>query len=471
MGETAGPPVEIAYLDPTGSEAATALESAAADLSVAHVSTTADATDRAASVDALVVAHGADHADGFAVLAALAAAEASCPALFLTDEDVARRALDAGAADLVRGDPTAPPQALLAHRVRQVVGADPADRPGFTEHVLNTLSDVVYVLDVDGQFRQWNDELPAVTGYDEREIAEMALTDLVEAGDRPAVAEAIDSAREEGTTETREASLVTAVGDRRTYEFKVTPLVDEAVFGFAGTAREVTERKLREQRLAVLTRVLRHNVRNQMTVVQGRAERLAERLADEPDVDAIERAAADLVELSDKARRVGAALRESSANRRPLNVTEIIATTVAALNREFPDADLELSCPEGVEARTTEGLTFAVEELVRNGIEHNDGDPPRVAVRVERERTDGVGRANGRAPGTVAVTVADDGPGLPETEEVALTAGTETDLDHATGLGLWLVNWVTTAAGGELTCEDSEFGGTAVTLRFPAAGE
>jgi PAS domain S-box-containing protein len=333
----------------------------------------------------------------------------------------------------------------------------------FTESVLDALPDVFYVLDPDGSLRRWNERLPAVTVYGESELDGMSLLEMIHPDDRVTVRRAIDRAVHEAVTVTSEARIVTAIGDRAIYEFTATPLTDDAgeVVGIAGTAREVTERKLREQRLTVLARVLRHNVRNQMTVVQGRAERLQAREESGPDVAAINEAATDLVTLSDKARRVEAALRESTSMGL-FDVPDVVRTTLSALSREFPDANMELDAPDALEAHTTEGLTFAVEELVRNGIIHNEHETPTVRVAIELEQSDD-------DYDLVAITVDDDGPGMPETEQPALTASHETDLDHATGLGLWLVNWVTTAAGGSLTCEESEaLGGSAITLRFPA---
>lgn len=464
-------PVRVIYVDPGWSEGAPALAETSDDLSVEYVEAVSDDADLVADADCVVAAHRQGLVDGFDALEAVQSIDEPPPVILVSDADVAERALARGAADVVRGDPTDPPVALLAHRIQTVVDSS-ENAEGFTEGVLDTLSDVVYVLDRDGSFREWNEQLPALTSHEERALPELSLSDLVVPGDRTAIASAIDRARSEGVTQTQEASVITAVGDRVSYEFNLSPLTDDngTVFGLAGTAHEVTDSKLREQRLSVLTRVLRHNVRNQMTVVQGRAERLEARLGDDDDVAAIDDAAAELVELSDKARRVGAALRESSANRRALDVVAIIETTIAALRREFPDVDMELMVPERVEARTTEGVTFAVEELVRNAVVHNDSEQPTVRIHIERQRGENAG-ADEDVPDTVAITVADDGPGIPDSEEVALVAGQETDLNHATGLGLWLVNWVTTAAGGELTCEESAMGGTAVTLEFPAVSE
>ncbi|MFB6156422.1 MAG: ATP-binding protein [Haloferacaceae archaeon] len=66
----------------------------------------------------------------------------------------------------------------------------------------------------------------------------------------------------------------------------------------------------------------------------------------------------------------------------------------------------------------------------------------------------------------LVVTVADDGPGIPEDELAAITAGEETSLSHGSGLGLWLATWGADALGGDLSFADRN-PGTVVTLRVP----
>ena len=53
-----------------------------------------------------------------------------------------------------------------------------------------------------------------------------------------------------------------------------------------------------------------------------------------------------------------------------------------------------------------------------------------------------------------------------------MLTGDETPLNHASGLGLWYVNWAVTAGGGSLDITDSKGGGTRIelSLRTPNAG-
>lgn len=69
----------------------------------------------------------------------------------------------------------------------------------------------------------------------------------------------------------------------------------------------------------------------------------------------------------------------------------------------------------------------------------------------------------------VVLRVVDDGPGIPDAELEAVTAGRETALSHGSGLGLWLVRWAARALGATFTFADREPRGTVVELQLPAS--
>jgi signal transduction histidine kinase len=58
----------------------------------------------------------------------------------------------------------------------------------------------------------------------------------------------------------------------------------------------------------------------------------------------------------------------------------------------------------------------------------------------------------------------DDGPGLASNERAVLDGRSETPLEHGTGLGLWLANWIVTGLGGELEVVDPD--GEGMTLEI-----
>jgi signal transduction histidine kinase len=69
------------------------------------------------------------------------------------------------------------------------------------------------------------------------------------------------------------------------------------------------------------------------------------------------------------------------------------------------------------------------------------------------------------------VSVADDGPGIPDHERAVLTDGEETALEHGSGLGLWLVHWVVERSGGRLSFAENDPRGSVVRMDLRPASE
>jgi signal transduction histidine kinase len=255
-------------------------------------------------------------------------------------------------------------------------------------------------------------------------------------------------------------------GERRTYAVSVSRLVDPGGthVGWTVVLTDVTERERRRQQLEVLNRVLRHNLRNDAGVVHGYADFLVDRL-DDPELarmaDAIERRSAALEALGEKARTVEALV--DGEPRSSVAAGSLVERIVADAREATPDADVQLDVRTDATVSVAErALTAAVENLIENAVRHHDGEGverddggPWAAVTVDRE------------DGALVVRVADDGPGIPDAELDAIEAGEETDLQHGSGLGLWVVHWAAATLGGDVTYADREPRGTLATLRLP----
>jgi signal transduction histidine kinase len=249
---------------------------------------------------------------------------------------------------------------------------------------------------------------------------------------------------------------VRCVDDARLFEMRtsiVTDPKDERV-GRALVLREITDRKRYENQLQVLNRVLRHNLRNDLTVVGGHLEVAAEQ-ADDGVASMLDEAAGkieDLLTTAETARRVQSTLEDSETVQQDLG--SIVESFRSRVHGEYPAVTLDVSTPESLAVEATDALEDALWELVENACEHT-GDSPHVEIAV------------GHQAGLADVTISDDGPGLPEHERAVLETATETDLEHGSGLGLWLAHWVLEDAGGDLTFAVDD--GTTVRATLPMA--
>jgi two-component system OmpR family sensor kinase len=109
-------------------------------------------------------------------------------------------------------------------------------------------------------------------------------------------------------------------------------------------------------------------------------------------------------------------------------------------------------------------LRHLLHNLLGNARRHGvgeDGRPPRIDVALTR-------RLGSGGAGQVVLTVADDGPGvpdevLPDAFERFVGGG------RGTGLGLWIVRWIAELHGGTATIANRPPGGAVVTVTLPAA--
>ena len=247
---------------------------------------------------------------------------------------------------------------------------------------------------------------------------------------------------------------------RRTYRIRTSRITDQHddAVGHALVLSDVTDQRLRQQRLQVLNRVLRHNLRNEMNVIQLSAERIANgEGAHEAEAERIIDQADALVDLAAQVHRTERVVGGEVDPGQAVDVAAVLDRVVARLDADGATVDLRVDGGAGLAVRTDPALFDAVvANLLDNAVRHA-GEAPRVDV-----------HATERA-GWLVVRVADDGPGIPDDEVAAIRAGRETELLHGSGMGLWLVDWGTTRLGGEVSFGTSDRGGAAVTVRIPGA--
>ncbi|WP_226010625.1 histidine kinase N-terminal 7TM domain-containing protein [Halomicrobium salinisoli] len=251
-------------------------------------------------------------------------------------------------------------------------------------------------------------------------------------------------------------------GDRRHFQVTVSPVTAGGVTrGRLVVIRDVTELIHREKELAtakqVLSRVFRHDIRNDLTVIRGYAELIAERTAGETARMArtISETTEELAATANKARRIERTLEEPT-EAIDLEVTSLLESSVESVRACHPDATYDVDLPAELWVHASTDLEAAFRNAVENAVVHNDGQDPTVRIRTRQQ--------NGR----VVVTVADDGPGIPDEELEVLERREEAPLSHASGVGLWLMTAIVERSDGDVAF-DTGADGTAVTFCLPAA--
>ncbi|RLM76477.1 ATP-binding protein [Halorubrum sp. Atlit-26R] len=314
----------------------------------------------------------------------------------------------------------------------------------------------------EGTLSRWNGRLSSDTGYEPESLSGRALTSLFGEETSGLVSDSLSRVYREGEPASCEAQLLTRSGERVPYRLSLGPVTDgDRVVGAVGVGEDLTEASLREERLAVLTRVLRHNFRNDLNVVTGFTGRAIEAVDDPDLVTELERVvdtAERLLRLGETSRKVERLLSQRPSPR-PVALAPAVDAALESLDPAVrARAAVEVDVPEDLAVSAVAFLPEAITELVDNAVRHNDADAPRVRISA----------AELPSESWTSLVVADDGPGIPPAERAVLT-GEETPLEHASGLGLWYVNWIVTAGGGSLDIAESKAGGSRIELSLRAA--
>jgi signal transduction histidine kinase len=231
---------------------------------------------------------------------------------------------------------------------------------------------------------------------------------------------------------------------------------------YLSVARDVSERHDRITLLEVLDRVLRHNVRNELSVIRGRVESLTAGTGDEQiDVRQARNQLSSLLPACDRLIETVTKEREivDLVGKQPeatdLDAEDLLGQVVERTRAQFPEAEISLdgSAPRPLEAIPE--LKRAIAELLENAIQHNDRERPSLSVRVDQTET------------STDIEIRDDGPAIPEADVAVLEDSAIEPLYHGSGMGLWLVQWIVKLSDGRVEFVERESRGNTVKLHLP----
>lgn len=211
-------------------------------------------------------------------------------------------------------------------------------------------------------------------------------------------------------------------------------------------------------RTNVLNRVLRHNLRNDVTVIRGHLEHV-QATADEPhegQIDVTLDKLDQLIELTEKVRAVDTALERGRQTHRPINVVAAIDSQLDEIATTRPSVTVDCCCPDEAWVLADEMFASLLDNVVESAAIHGTGDP-RLHVTVT---------TTGR---TVELGIEDDGNSLPAADLAVVADGAETKLDHGCGIELWLVEWLVGKYNGDLTITQTDTGKNRLDIELPRA--
>lgn len=235
-----------------------------------------------------------------------------------------------------------------------------------------------------------------------------------------------------------------------------------AVTAKTALGRTKRERQLRETRerlesrnemLAALNRIIRHDIRNELTAVLGWGEVLRDRTGPENEeyVDRILAAADHTTHITDVVGEFLEVLEDDAgAESGSPGLDDVLETELERARSAHGDVEftVEGELPDGLPVEATEHLSSILGNLLRNAVARDESSS-QVTVGVETTET------------SVVLTVASDGSGLPEADdpEVATPERSADGSERSeSGVDRYLAELLVDIYGGDLRIEDGPTG-------------
>jgi len=217
--------------------------------------------------------------------------------------------------------------------------------------------------------------------------------------------------------------------DGRLYDVTATAITDihDRTIGHVITFHDISEHVRQQQRHEVLNRVFRHNIRTETNVISSYAELLADG-DDQGAADEITASARRIEELGSKPAKSSTSSNEGGTRSKPSRSSRSSRTASRSSGRSIQTLASIVSRIWGDIRRLASSSPCSSTSSKTVSSTQHRSEP----VRSSRGRLDG---------DRVQIRIADNGSGIDDYERSILERGTETPLEHGSGLGLWLAKW------------------------------
>jgi PAS domain S-box-containing protein len=373
-------------------------------------------------------------------------------------EEIASDAISSGVTDYLQKEGTPDQYAVLANRVKNAVKQYRAEKKieqiqQRFRKLIEHSTDVISIVDQNGRWQFLTPSSQRILGYEPEELVGDIGFDHVHSDDQAEAIrkfnEAINNPDWIPTVEFRfdhpEKGWIWLENHARNM------VNDPDINGFVVHTRDITERKEKTQKierqnewLEEFTDIVSHDLRNPLAVARGQLEFLREQ-SDTDRVHKVESALDWMEQIIDRTStlaRSGQTDTESS----PVDLEAIVTQTWETITTD--EASL---CVEGSAKilANTDQMHELMENILQNAVDHGGSD---VIVRVG-VLEDGF-------------FVADDGPGIPESDRESVLESGVSMKENGVGLGLAICKRIIENHGWEVEITESWDGGT----RFEITG-
>lgn len=337
--------------------------------------------------------------------------------------------------------------------------------------IIDLVPDLVFVKNRDGEYLLANEATAEAYGKTPDEIEGRSEADIIPNAEDSAEFRQDDlEVIESGEPKTiGEETLTTAAGETRILQtvkipYKVPETGEDAVLGYARDVTELKEyeRTLEQQRdsLTLLNQVVRHDIRNQLMVVESYTELLEDSLPDDQSrtyARTVIGAAKQATEITETAKDVTDVLLQIGADRTPMSLRDELSGQIEKIRSDQDRATVSVDGPiPDVTVLADDLLESVFRNLLTNAVVHNDKEVAEIEVSTRI------------VADSVRVSIADNGPGIADRHKEQIFQEGEKGLESGgSGIGLYLVKTLVDKYDGDVWVEDNEPTGSVFVVELP----
>jgi len=380
--------------------------------------------------------------------------ETNVPFILVTsegDETVASRAIRKGVDEYILKQDINETESLelLANRIDNVVDRHRTQQK--YERLVDNAPDEISQVRLDGTILAANDTMARAFNTTQAELVGQQLSSILPE-------DVAANRRKQGRRAITAGSVVTfqdSIGLRHFHNIVVPLATGGEAESVQIVTREITIQKHNEEQLrrkkeelTFINRIVSHDIKNDVSVISGWAEVLAEHTdADATEmVDRIKTTSDHIAELSGIAKDfVDSIEGTTNVDLEAVDLGEIVTTEVSKLRSKHDEAAVTVADDIDTVVRANELLSSVVGNLLTNAIRHNGATTPEIEITATTTAT------------TIVLRIADNGPGVPDSEkEDIFEKGRKGANSPGSGIGLYLVSKLVGQYNGEIWVEDNE---------------
>lgn len=290
--------------------------------------------------------------------------------------------------------------------------------------LIDALPIPVTIYDSDGKIKIWNQECADIIGYPSEVMRGETHSFFRDSNEyEDLIVESLNGESFDG----KRTDVRSADGRRIPIELYTEPVYKNGELdSLIAISMNVSDREQRKRQLNVLQRVLRHNLRNKMTVIKGWMEKMKEDGCTERSLSKVDEASNSLLKLTDQVQDIRSTINSDDA------VTPVdIQDFDSEINDDNLVTEYDIEDEKRVPSRSLLSMKYLADRCL-------NGDEKTVSVRFESDEN------------SVLMDIRSRDELLEQSEISYLDDGMETPLDHSDDLKIAHVYILIKSVGGDI---------------------